>query len=1054
MSNELRTNAEQLADKSRELSNFKNLSLPGVKEQVAEIISLIGRYGVFSTYTLHDISHIDAMLKMLDWLVPKSTLRVMSPLDWLFSVLAIYLHDLGMVVTEEEYEKRMHNPDFTLWLNGLEKTAEGRDYLARTNRMSAHEKEQFFFQEFIRMGHPQRIREWITGRHTRRWSSHIKPIAQRIEDLLKDTPSRFRDYLGLVCESHHKNNLDKIEIYPLAMRFGNDSEEIANVQYAAVLLRTTDLLHVTKDRTPSVMYETIRFSDPKSVDEWKKQLGTLSVGPKGRELIESDPASAIIAINADFTEERPLFALQEYIAYADNQISQSNRWVEKSRELPDGKFYSFPWHNVDGDVRLEGVPPQSMRFELDRGQLLDLLVGHTIYNEPTVAIRELLQNAIDAVRYQAHVARREAKLKHAPAPGMGEVVIKWSPSDRLLVIQDDGIGMDRDIIRHHLMNVGSSYYNTSQFEAEHRDFVPISRFGIGILTCFMISDDIEIITCRAGRGHRIRMTSVKSTYLLRELESGDPLLDDIEPHGTQVQLRIRDTVDLMKRSVLDIVRYWVILPECRVEYREEGRERVKIGFSSVLDAIRSYYTNKGPSLYLFGKPDFVVKARRLASDDIQNSGSLELAFGVTSGYFPEHYFLTQGEEHGFPRVCVEGIRVSERLPGFEGRANSISALLSVRGSRQFRTTVSREGLEMDDSYARVAKAVGELFFEHVRDEATRLASKPGRPLSQSATGSKFLIQQLMKAVAKAAVHDYLRELVANHPSIVLEEVSTQEHKPNTSRKLISPNDLRKVSTFWTIESRSVDSLGIISLDLGRELSLNEFLIALAPDITQLRYSPLVASAERSRDAIHATHTPERVEFSRIHQQTAIKWSTRVEEEITIDVETLVPKSRYESLSQAARIDQQEVNVQERMFMERIMGSGFFRIKMYSANLSGDDPKVQAVHTRMGPILQTGGMLYTAWTTIRSALVELIKGAEFPEIKIGLIIAHAFELSLSPDGDRYGMAPSTWRNGIHLFRTLMDERGIKNELPTEIRGLIEPGTVFDATAFWRDWEEHK
>lgn len=1051
MSNELKTRAEQLADKSRELSNFKNLSLPGVKDQVAEIIALIGRYGVFSTYTLHDISHIDAMLKMLDWLIPESTLRTMSPLDWLLSVLAIYLHDLGMVVTLEEYEKRMQNADFTSWLNGLEKKDEGREYLARTNRMSAHEKEEFFFQEFIRRGHPQRIREWITGKHTRKWSSHVKPIAQRIEDLFKDTPSRFRDYLGVVCESHHKNNLDKIDLYPLAMRFGNDTGEIANIQYAAILLRTADLLHVTKDRTPSVMYETIRFSDPKSVDEWKKQLGTLSVGPKGRHLIESDPGSAVIVVNADFTEERPLFALQEYIAYADNQIKDSNRWIEKSREFPDGKYYSFPWHSIDGDVRLEGVPPQSMRFELDRGQLLDLLVGHTIYNEPTVAIRELLQNAIDAVRYQAHVATREAKLKHEATPSMGKVIVKWNPSQRLLVIQDDGIGMDRDIIRHHLMNVGSSYYNTSQFEAEHRDFVPISRFGIGILTCFMISDDIEIITCRAGRGHRIRMTSVKSTYLLRELEPGDTLLDDLEPHGTRVQLRVRDTVDLAKRTVLDILRYWVILPECHVEYQELEHDPVKIGFSSALDAIRSYEAKKGSQLLSLGKVDFVVKSKQLARTDIDNAGNLELAFGVTSGYFPERYFLIQ-EEEDFPRVCVEGIRVSRRLPGFASRANSISALLAVRGSRQFRTTVSREGLEVDESYARVAKAVGELLFEHVRDEASRLASKPGRPLSQSATGSKFLIQQLMKAVDEQTLEAYLRELAANHPAIVLEEVSSQDQKPITSRKLISPNDLRKVSTFWTIESRSVDSLGIISLDLGRELSLNEFLIALAPDVTQLRYSPLIASAERSTDAIHATHAPERVEFSRVHQQTAIKWSMSSGEEIKIDIEKLVPRGRYESLLRAARLDQEEISYDERLFLQRVEGFGF-QIEMYSAELSGDDPKVQGVNTRMGPILQPKSALHVAWQTIRTGVTELVKDAEFPEIKTALNVAHAFGFSLSRDDDRYGIAYSMWRSSIHRFRNLLDERGIKTELPTEIRGLVEGGTVFDATTFWRDWEQH-
>ncbi|MGA7751937.1 MAG: hypothetical protein WCB05_03875, partial [Candidatus Sulfotelmatobacter sp.] len=74
MGAELSTKAESLADQSRNLPSFKTLSLPGVKEQVAQVLDLIGRDGIFSTYTVHNISHIDAMLSMLDWLVPEPTL--------------------------------------------------------------------------------------------------------------------------------------------------------------------------------------------------------------------------------------------------------------------------------------------------------------------------------------------------------------------------------------------------------------------------------------------------------------------------------------------------------------------------------------------------------------------------------------------------------------------------------------------------------------------------------------------------------------------------------------------------------------------------------------------------------------------------------------------------------------------------------------------------------------------------------------------------------------------------------------------------------------------
>ena len=207
---------------------------------------------------------------------------------------------------------------------------------------------------------------------------------------------------------------------------------------------------------------------------------------------------------------------------------------------------------------------------MDRGKLLDLLVGHTIYNDPTVAIRELIQNAIDAVRYQCHLDTIQQS-SVATMPKLGGVVVTWDESAGLLTVGDNGTGMDLDTIRHNLMKVGASFYNSPEFLAEHSDFSPISRFGIGILTCFMVSDDIEIITCRRDKGFRIRMTSVHADYLLRELPKGDPLLTGLEPHGTRVQLRLRQSIDVSKRSILEILRYWVILPECSVVFRDVAK---------------------------------------------------------------------------------------------------------------------------------------------------------------------------------------------------------------------------------------------------------------------------------------------------------------------------------------------------------------------------------------------------------------------------------------------------------------------------------------------------
>jgi hypothetical protein len=1051
---DLKTAAENRADKARGLPNFSGLSLPAVREQIIQLLSLIGREGIFSTYTMHDIRHIDAMLKMLDWIVPQSTQSAMTSVDWLLVVLAIYLHDLGMLVTTEEYLGRLDNPEYRSWFDSLALTTDGREYLARTDRMTPDQKDKFFFQEFVRKGHAQRIREWITGRHSRRWGNAIQSAAKAIADTLQPLPVRFRDYLGTVCESHHKADLDKTAAYPLVERFGNEPDETANVQYAAILLRTADVLHVTKDRTPSVMFQLIRFSDPQSVSEWDKQLGASSVGPKSRKLIESDPQTAVIQINADFTEERPLFALQEYVAYADAEIKQSKRWIEESQESPDGKGYSYPWHEVSGDIRLEGVPPQPLRFELNRGRLLDLLVGHTIYNDPTVAVRELLQNAIDAVRFQSYLRRKTGEGEGVPESG--RVQVRWNPDDRVLVVEDNGIGMDRDVIKHHLMSVGSSYYNTPQFEVENRDFAAISRFGIGILTSFMVSDDIEIITFRNGKGHRIRMTSVQSTYLLRELEAGDRLLAGLEPHGTRVTIRLRATVDLSKRSLEEIVRYWIILPECLVLFMEGNKAPTPIGFHSPAQALECYYSSAAalqPKRYLESQTEILSTRRKSVerSGDADLTASYELAFAVNAAtsYIPERSFATLPDET-CPAVCIEGIRVSNVLPGFESPAR-LGALLSVRGSRRFRTTVSRDDLEVDEEYDNVARLLAELLFEHVGGEVTRIAGRAGRPLSLASTAARWLFGALENRAGRRNTVPYLAALFRRQPSIVVEQVEATAERPRTTRRLMSADDLRSLPSFWTVDSRCVESLGTISRDLGRELSLNDFLVALAPDITQLRYSPILPDAQEWTDALRISFRPEKVEFSREHQQSAVQW------------DRLGADSGAAGFNVPSLLSTELLNLVYHRVLGRQPREDKLKFDVDSADVAGDDVNVKAVVSRVGTMLQRGSVFEQMWNSITTRIRQLASEGQDVEGLVLLVrTANSFLRYLT-----YLARTGFSEEALHRRRLgyygdnegpetpeeltrLIEDCNLSGQMPHDWPHAFKRGAVFEARGSWRSW----
>ena len=856
---ELRTDIEKNALEASNLSNFTGFSLLALKDKVSDLLKTIGRVeGIFSTYTLHDIAHVNAMLGIAWWLIPDRTKKQMTSVDWLLICLSIYLHDLGMVTTKEEFENKGENQDFKQFLLKLEADDKGKDYRERINKLSPGEKDQFLFQEYIRLHHAQRIGSWILGKSNPSSKSTLGRALAEIQSLLESLPVRFKADLAKVCESHHLADLNNTDKYPLFETYGQAEQESANVQYAAIILRTADLLHVTKERTPSVMFKLLNVSDPLGIMEWEKQMGTFSVSKSKRKIDLNDPESLLIIIKADFEDERPFFSLGEYVSYSDVQIKQSQQWIEKSKLNEDGKEYLFPWVGVKGDIRVAGNIPTPLKFELDRGRLLDLLVGHTLYNDPTVVVRELLQNAIDAVRYQYYL-----ESKDSPDAIMGEVRVKWDENTRKLTIWDNGTGMDKFVIDNHLMKVGSSYYSTSEFLDKNEGFNSISRFGIGILSCFMVSDDVEIITFKDNQGYRLRMTSVHSNYLLKKLKKSSDLLKDLKSHGTKVQLTLRPSLDLEEKSILDIIKYWIILPDCSVTYSENLGLEETIGFSSIEEALAYFHPIEEKSTDDYPTETIVYSLKKENSE-------YQIAFEVIEGKFPGRNF-NRTFKNNTPAVCNEGIRVSNYFPGIDTANLRPKALISVKGNQTLRTTVSRESLEKDDEYKDLTKIFIDSLLIHVDSEIKKIANQEGNPLSRSVAVTRWLKKRLLTFFGKDLWGSkYLRERFDKIPSMVLEEFKSTKKK-KAGRRLVSRRELESLGSFWTIESRLTDYLGTLSKDIGREISVDNFLNEFIPATKVEMIDYLLGDMPYHYIHVISQYYPEKLFFNKQRKEVLIRW---------------------------------------------------------------------------------------------------------------------------------------------------------------------------------------
>jgi molecular chaperone HtpG len=832
MIEKLTAKAELQAEKAEALPAFSGLKLLHVKRELEILLGLIGRDGIFDEYTRHDISHIDAMLKMLEWLVPDATKSIMSPADWLMMVSAIYFHDLGMLVTRQEYEARDSSgfPEYreTVLFAG----DAGTDYRAKVQKLAPDKAERFLYQEFVRHKHAARIRAWILGQaHDHLGITHEAMTA--VDRLLSSLSSQFRRDLALVCESHHLDDLGNLAKYEVSKPYGNSDEETANLQYAAVLLRATDLLHITSERTPSTAFRTISPSDPLSQEEWAKQMAVTRVRSQVGRDREGKPDSKAprdtIEVHAYFTKPDGFFGLTSYLLYAQDQVRKCNEWVEGAKRdtvVP----HQFPWRHVDDtNIQTQGFLRNQFQFTIDQARILDLLTGHTLYNDTRVVLRELVQNALDAVRLQ-HLIDKRAN----PDAKIGRVRIDWDSSARILSVQDTGTGMTQRIIENHLLNIGASRYQDVQFKKEYPDFSPISRFGIGVLSTFMIADTIEIFTCHPDdeQARHLSLRSVHGKYLIQLLDKQtDETAKRLAPHGTLIKLEVRPSA--VAPDVVDTAQRWVVVPGCEVSVTVDSGPPTQIGFRSPREALLDLLRKRGEAvderLDNGGGPRVRVEERE--------SHNVTVAYAVRwSPYFQEWSFapLPDGEEETerLLGICLEGIRVDSDTPGYRG--HEIAAIANARGPSAPKTNVTRSGLEATPELDAVLAAIYSIYCAHVSEETQQLQQTRGFSLTWATQECSYLLRSLLgtryEGFEPLNSHILLEQL-KQVPFLLVERTG--------QRRAESPAEFSKEPAFWTIDCEFLRSADLLIREVQSDASWSKLVSVLCPHGFELPYEPVL-----------------------------------------------------------------------------------------------------------------------------------------------------------------------------------------------------------------------
>ncbi|MCK5174914.1 MAG: ATP-binding protein, partial [Planctomycetes bacterium] len=271
----------------------------------------------------------------------------------------------------------------------------------------------------------------------------------------------------------------------------------ADLHMVAGALRLADILDFDRERTPAVLFHyllptNLAGQDNKSVLEWGKHLAIS---------------------NWHIDDDAVVFRGHCYNHIVHHAIVQFCDEIE--REIKS-TFDTFTVRKVDVPFNLPRCVQQNIeqhdytyvpyKFELDDNRVYELLMGGAIYDNPLVAVRELVQNAVDACKLKDALVRLHEP-EHRPTTDNRITISYREPSEGCslptLTVTDTGTGMDEWIIEKYFLKVGQSYYNSQDFNKvrlrlqekdEGLDFAPVSEFGIGFLSCFLVADRLEVTT--------------------------------------------------------------------------------------------------------------------------------------------------------------------------------------------------------------------------------------------------------------------------------------------------------------------------------------------------------------------------------------------------------------------------------------------------------------------------------------------------------------------------------------------------------------------------------
>lgn len=450
----------------------------------------------FPEFTVHDITHIDALWELADLVIGPEYL--LTPAEAFVLGGAFLIHDLGMGLAaypegkEALYEK-------TIWKDTvayLLKEKLGRFPTREEINNPIKEIREVATLEVLRDLHAERAEELVFVK----WKD--KEPNSTSYHLIEDPEIRnaYGPIIGKIACSHWwpVEKLSKQFTRVLGAASFVPHGWVVDPLKIACILRVADAIHLDGSRAPGFL-KTIRKLSGNSKNHWKFQEKL------NRPTIELDSLIFTSVCPFPIEDSESWFLCYRVLKMVDNELREIDTLFA---DKPTNRIKAKRVRGVDNFETMKELIPTKDWIPVDAfvkvsdvASLVQTLGGKQLYgNDYTVPLRELIQNSIDAIK-----ARR---ILEDLEDDWGDITVRFGKDSegQWIEVQDSGIGMSSNTLKGSLLDFGRSFWKSKEVCNEFpgllaKGFAPIGKYGIGFFSVFIWGEHVKITTRRYTDGY-------------------------------------------------------------------------------------------------------------------------------------------------------------------------------------------------------------------------------------------------------------------------------------------------------------------------------------------------------------------------------------------------------------------------------------------------------------------------------------------------------------------------------------------------------------------------